>query len=32
MIKGLLFLALLFFLIKGGVGVLFDLFFGGKKK
>lgn len=29
--KALIFVAILFFLIKGGTEILFDIFFGGKK-
>ena len=29
--KSLIFIVILFFLIKGGTEILFDIFFGGKK-
>ncbi len=30
-LKALIFSVILFFLIKGGTNILFDIFFGGKK-
>jgi hypothetical protein len=31
MLKGIIFLAIIFFFVKGGIELLFDIFFGGKK-
>jgi hypothetical protein len=31
MLKGFIFLAVIFFLIKGGIDILLSIFFGGKK-